>query len=132
MTGRRTLWILLAMLLQPATLLAQWTPDRLLGAANLARGPRVCGQEPHRTRRLLLGRNGRRARAKLESLRAAGAPVEWHVYPETTHCWDCQHLDGYSKTDVRGNNVVYRYSRETTQDSKRRLFEFLQKHLGRP
>jgi len=66
---------------------------------------------------------------KLEALRAAGALVEWHVYPETTHCWDCQQLDGFSKTDVRGNHVVYRYDRQVTQDSKRRLFEFLQKHL---
>jgi dienelactone hydrolase len=66
---------------------------------------------------------------KLEALRSAGAPVEWHVYPETTHCWDCQQIDGFSKVDVRGNRVTYRFDRSVTQDSQRRVFEFLKKHL---
>src|SRR5262249_28744862 len=44
---------------------------------------------------------------KLETARAAGAPVEWHVYPGITHCWDCENLNGFSKVDFRGNQVVY-------------------------
>lgn len=67
--------------------------------------------------------------AKLEDAKSAGAPVEWHVYPETTHCWDCRHLDGFSKTDSRGSQVTYRHDKNVTQDSARRTFEFLDKTL---
>ena len=68
--------------------------------------------------------------AKLGAAKAGGAPVEWHVYPQMTHCWDCRHLDGFSKTDVRGNHVTYRYDEKATVDSTRRMFEFLEKTLG--
>lgn len=68
--------------------------------------------------------------AKLETAKSAGAPVEWHVYPETTHCWDCRHLDRFSKTDSRGSQVTYRYDKNVTQDSARRMFEFLDKTLA--
>ncbi|WP_454620453.1 dienelactone hydrolase family protein [Bradyrhizobium cenepequi] len=64
---------------------------------------------------------------KLATLKKSGAPVEWHVYPDTTHCWDCQQLDGRSKIDVRGNRVEYRFSRAATDDAQRRLFEFLRR-----
>jgi dienelactone hydrolase len=67
--------------------------------------------------------------AKLGAAKAAGAPVEWHVYPQATHCWDCRQLDGFSKTDVRGNNVVYRYGADDTADSRRRMFEFLDRTM---
>jgi dienelactone hydrolase len=66
---------------------------------------------------------------RLQALKEKGAPVEWHLYPKTTHCWDCKSLDNFSKTDARGNHVVYRYSKETTQDSSRRAFEFFSKPL---
>jgi dienelactone hydrolase len=64
---------------------------------------------------------------QLSPLKASGAPVEWHVYPKTTHAWDARHLDGNTNTDVRGNRVTYRYSREVTEDSARRMFQFLDK-----
>jgi dienelactone hydrolase len=67
--------------------------------------------------------------SRLEPLKAQGAPVEWHVYPATTHCWDCANLHNFSKTDVRGNRVTYRYDQEVTADSARRLFEFLDKAM---
>jgi dienelactone hydrolase len=63
---------------------------------------------------------------KLEAAKAAGAPVRWHLYPQATHCWDCKNLDGMSKVDVRGNQVSYRYDAAATQDSQRRVFEFLE------
>jgi dienelactone hydrolase len=66
---------------------------------------------------------------KLGAARAAGAPVEWHVYEETTHCWDCRQLDAFSKIDARGNRVMYRYNEAVTRDSGRRMFEFLKKSL---
>ena len=69
---------------------------------------------------------------RLEAAKSTGAPVEWHVYPGTTHCWDCKTLDGASKVDVRGNQVVYHYDRKVAEDSARRMFEFLDKTLPRP
>lgn len=70
--------------------------------------------------------------AKLGTAKAAGAPVEWHVYPQATHCWDCRQLDGFSKTDVRGNSVVYRYGADDTADSLQRMFQFLDRSMGSP
>ena len=68
--------------------------------------------------------------AKLAAAKAAGAPVEWHVYPQATHCWDCRNLDGFSKTDARGNRVTYRYSMEYTADSRQKMFEFLERAMA--
>ena len=62
--------------------------------------------------------------AKLSDAKAKGSPIEWKVYPNTTHCWDCENLDGYAKTDMRGNHVVYRFDAKITADSARRTFEF--------
>lgn len=67
--------------------------------------------------------------SRLEPLKAQGAPVEWHVYPDATHCWDCSNLHNFSKTDFRGNRVTYRYDAEVTADSARRMFEFLDKAM---
>jgi len=62
---------------------------------------------------------------RLEPLKAAGRPVDWHIYPEATHCWDCQNLDRFRKTDSRGNAVEYRYNKDVSKDSADRLFAFL-------
>ncbi|HZQ74111.1 MAG TPA: dienelactone hydrolase family protein [Burkholderiales bacterium] len=67
--------------------------------------------------------------SRLEKLSQKGVPVEWHVYPATTHCWDCSTLNNYSKADWLGNRVVYRYDRQVTQDSAERMFAFLAKRL---
>lgn len=67
--------------------------------------------------------------SRLEPIKAQGAPVEWHVYPNATHCWDCANLHNFSKTDVRGNRVTYLYDKEVTADSARRMFEFLEKAM---
>jgi dienelactone hydrolase len=66
---------------------------------------------------------------RLEKLKQKGAPVEWHLYPATTHCWDCSSLNNFSKTDFLGNRVVYRYDRQVTQDAAERMFAFLARHL---
>ena len=67
---------------------------------------------------------------KLDAVGAADAPVEWHVYSKTTHCWDCSQLDQNSKIDARGNRVTYRYDENVSRDSARRMFEFLEKTMG--
>ena len=66
---------------------------------------------------------------RLEKLAQKGVPVEWHLYPATTHCWDCSSLHNFSKTDLQGNRIVYRFDRQVTQDSAERMFAFLAKHL---
>ncbi|MEQ1773535.1 MAG: dienelactone hydrolase family protein [Burkholderiales bacterium] len=67
---------------------------------------------------------------QLSPLKAAGAPVDWHVYPKTTHSWDAKQNDGNTQIDVRGNRVTYRYSKEVTEDSARRMFQFLDKVMN--
>jgi dienelactone hydrolase len=61
---------------------------------------------------------------RMEPQKASGAPVEWHVYPGATHCFDCAHLDRYRKVDARGHDVVYRYDKAATQDAEQRMFGF--------
>ena len=65
--------------------------------------------------------------AKLQAAKDAGAPAEWHVLPNATHCWDCEHLNGFSKKDFRGTPVAYRYDAGATRETGRRIFEFLEK-----
>ncbi|MCG2633108.1 dienelactone hydrolase family protein [Bradyrhizobium sp. WYCCWR 13023] len=68
---------------------------------------------------------------RLDVLKQAGAPVEWHLYAGATHCWDCQQLDGLNKIDVRGDHVAYHFRQDVTDDSRRRLFEFLDRVMPR-
>lgn len=60
----------------------------------------------------------------LPPLKSKGAPVEWHVYPETTHCWDCFTINGQFKTDFKGDQITYRFDKTVTEDSRRRMFDF--------
>jgi dienelactone hydrolase len=66
---------------------------------------------------------------KLQAIKVHGAPVQWHVYPDASHCWDCKNLHNFSKVDVRGNSITYRYDEASTQDAERRMFEFLDNAL---
>ena len=63
--------------------------------------------------------------AKLSAAKSAGAPVEWEIYTDATHCWDCENLDGLSKIDMRGNRVSYRYDAALTRAAELRMFQFL-------
>lgn len=65
----------------------------------------------------------------LSRLKEKGAPVEWHRYAGTTHCWDCSSMDGFSKIDHKGDRVSYRYDKAVTEDSRRRAFDFLARRL---
>ncbi|MGY3143550.1 dienelactone hydrolase [Bradyrhizobium sp. USDA 3397] len=67
---------------------------------------------------------------KLQAAKNAGAPVEWYTFPNATHCWDCQHLNGFSKIDFRGTKVSYRYDLSATHEAQRRIFAFLEKTWG--
>jgi dienelactone hydrolase len=63
----------------------------------------------------------------LQTLQARAAPVTSHIYPGTTHCWDCITRDGVSRTDFRGTKVTYRFDRAVTENSVSRMFDFLAK-----
>ena len=69
----------------------------LMGEKNIETPPQECVQ------RLTLAKSN-------------GALVQWHVYPDTTHCWDCKNLHKFSKADFRGTSVVYRYDAMVTRD----------------
>ena len=69
--------------------------------------------------------------ARLESVKANGGPVEWHLYPGAAHCWDCQNLNRFRKTDFSGTSVEYRYDGDVSKDSADRMFGFFEKALGR-
>lgn len=68
--------------------------------------------------------------SRLEPLKQAGAPVDWHVFPDATHCWDCLNLNGFRKTDFRGTAVVYKYDSEVVKQSSERMFTFLKQQLA--
>lgn len=61
---------------------------------------------------------------KLQAAQQAGAPITFHVYDRATHCWDCEFADGFSKIDIRGNKVTYRYDAAITRDTMERMFAF--------
>lgn len=62
----------------------------------------------------------------LPKLKAAGAPVQWHVYEQAGHAWDSQDKHGFSKTTVTtGERITYQYDPDVTQASRKRVFDFL-------
>lgn len=63
----------------------------------------------------------------LTPLKDAGEKVEWHLYPDATHCWDCKNLHGRTKTDIKGTLVEYLHDEAVTKDSIKRTFEFFEK-----
>ncbi len=68
---------------------------------------------------------------KFEPIKAAGAPLDWFVFPGQTHCWDCPSMSGFKKTDILGNVVHYNYNDAVTQDSAQRMFDFLSRSLSK-
>jgi dienelactone hydrolase len=62
--------------------------------------------------------------SRLEPLKASGAPVEWTIFPQATHCWDCESLDGFKAQTPRGQSVIH-YDRNITQKSMDQTFEYL-------
>lgn len=63
----------------------------------------------------------------LEELKAAGKPIEWHLYETPTHAWDVR--NGYVLPDNGwGERVVNQFDAATTMDATRRTLAFLEKH----
>jgi dienelactone hydrolase len=62
----------------------------------------------------------------MPKLKQAQAPVQWHVYPNAMHCWDCKEKDGFTKySPASQQRVTYRFDQAITQDSRDRVFDFL-------
>lgn len=72
-------------------------------------------------------------RAPLNALKAAGQPIDWELFANATHCWDCVQYrgSGLRKRDWMGDPVEYRYNVEVTIASQDRAFTFLANYLGR-
>jgi dienelactone hydrolase len=68
--------------------------------------------------------------SKLGAANSTGAPVQWHLFADATHCWDCENLDGFSKISFRGAPVTYRYDRAIATEAGNRMFEFLDRTLA--
>ena len=63
----------------------------------------------------------------LDELKAAGKPVEWHLYGvPTTHAWDVR--PGYTMTTGWGERVINSFDGKATEDATRRTLEFLKRH----
>jgi dienelactone hydrolase len=62
-----------------------------------------------------------------ESLKARGAPIEWHLYPTASHNWDNPDTHGFSKTTPDGKHTTYYYDADVTEDSRKKTFEFLER-----
>lgn len=58
-------------------------------------------------------------------------PVEWHVFPTATHCWDCSDQNGqrWSPPWAGGRTVIYLYDGKVTDESAERAFDFLSRRL---
>ncbi len=59
--------------------------------------------------------------------RTRARPPSGTSFRNATHCWDCEHLNGFTKKEFRGTPVAYRYDAGATKETGRRIFEFLEK-----
>lgn len=66
----------------------------------------------------------------LDGLKAAGAPVDYRVYP-ATHGWDMQEykMQAFHKTGFEGQSITYLYSALMTQRAADDAFAFLGRYL---
>jgi len=58
-------------------------------------------------------------------------PIEYHLYKDVTHCWDCSNKNGLRQTMWRFGSdvtVVYKYDQKIVDDSTERVFNFFDKH----
>lgn len=64
----------------------------------------------------------------LEKMKAAGKPVEWHVYPRTTHAWDKAEQSGLVFRTTTGQSMAYRYDAAVTKDATERMIAFFNRY----
>jgi dienelactone hydrolase len=66
---------------------------------------------------------------RVAALRANNRPIDLHSYPGIGHAWDAKSVDGFKKIDSYGKTILYRYSKDISDDSSRRMFAFLEARL---
>ena len=66
---------------------------------------------------------------RLEDLKVAGAPLEWHVFPQAVHGWDLKEASGGSTTTFRGDRMTFSFDAAATRDGRKRMFDFLQQKM---
>ena len=65
---------------------------------------------------------------RFQALKAAGKPIEWHVYPNAAHSWDYAQFIPARQVPlwgVAGNVVRMEYDPRVTDDSRDRAFAFI-------
>jgi len=65
---------------------------------------------------------------RLEAIKAAGAPVEWHIFPGVGHAWDQPNFSSAVMRPYPGSptgTVLYKYDPRVTDESRDRAFAFL-------
>ena len=66
---------------------------------------------------------------RLEALKAKGAPVDWEVYPDTTHGWDIRRANGYAAPTFFGTTHTYLYNESSKRAAQERVLRFLAKEM---
>jgi dienelactone hydrolase len=67
-----------------------------------------------------------------QKLQGRGAPVDWHIFPQATYCWDTPELSGKRTVSFRGDVVGFTYDPAASAESRQRLFDFLDRRLAKP
>jgi dienelactone hydrolase len=65
---------------------------------------------------------------RLDEMKAAGKPVQWHVYPKASHGWDKAENNGYVYRAANGDSMTYRYDETVTKDATARMISFFNAH----
>jgi len=58
-------------------------------------------------------------------------PIEYHLYKDTSHCWDCKAKNGSRQTMYRLGSqvtVTYTFDQNVTNDSTKRVLDFFDKY----
>ena len=64
---------------------------------------------------------------QLDEMKAAGRPVEWHVYKDAYHAWDQPGVN-HSVTNGFGQTTQYYYNAQVAADATARMLEFFNRH----
>lgn len=64
----------------------------------------------------------------LAEMKAAGKPVEWHIYPKTSHAWDQAEHNGHVYRTNAGESMTYRYDADVTRDATARMIDFFKRN----
>jgi dienelactone hydrolase len=72
---------------------------------------------------------------RLEQAKAAGSPVEWHVFPGAGHSWDNPMFSHWEETvyaGARSGRVLQAYDAKVTEAARQMAFEFFARQIAAP